>query len=77
MLEESKELFDKLKKATQEQQFKKAKKKAFLAKFKKRATIVIVAIIIIGILAFPKETGTIIGTWIHDFFGSIVKESTK
>ena len=77
MLEESKELFDKLKKATQEQQFKKAKRKAFLVKFKKRTIIVIIAVIIVASLIFPKETGTVIGTWIHDFFGTIIKESIK
>ena len=38
---------------------------------------IIVILCVISILIFPKYIGSVIGTWIKDFFGTIIKESTK
>ena len=52
----------------------KFKLKVFL--FWRRRKWWIVSIIILAILiSFPQESGEIIGQWIHDFIGNLVKYS--
>ena len=77
MLEESQDLYNNLKKTAQLTQLKKERRKALLKKYKKRFIIMMSIFIIGSSLFFPKETGSIIGKWISDFFGTIVKESNK
>jgi hypothetical protein len=77
MLQESQDLFNKLKKSSQEEIIKKAKRKIILKQSIKKIVKYGSIILILAILIFPKQTGSVIGTWINNFFGTIAKESTK
>lgn len=41
----------------------------------KKWWIVLVFIIVLLIIIFPSESGKIIGQWIHDFVGNLIKYS--
>lgn len=75
MLEESKEFFNDIKKSSQKDQYKKIKRKAFFVKCKKYFVMLTISLSIICVFGFPKQTGYVIGKWINDFFGTIIKQS--
>jgi len=77
MLEESQELFDKLKKSHEHAQIKSLKRKATLVKCKKWIIRIGIPFLIVVVFAFPKQSGHVIGTWINDFFVTIIKEAIK
>lgn len=60
----------------QEKQIKNRKFKNKLTIFwKKRKWWIISIIIVATIIIFPTDSGRIIGQWIHDFVGNLVKYS--
>lgn len=54
-----------------------AKRKWYIQKIKKWAIICFITFSITMSLVMPKETGYLIGKWVNEFFGTIVKESIK
>jgi len=61
------------------EQQKELKKRKFRNKFiiflKKRKWWIISAVIISIFIIFPTDSGRLIGQWIHDFVGNLVKYS--
>lgn len=76
LLDESTKLLEQIKTEKKRRDIKILKRKYYYAIFKKWSIRIILFSLTIGILFFPVEIGTIIGTWIHDFFGTIIKNIT-
>jgi len=77
LLDESNKFLQRLKNETKLREVKKLKRKYYIGIFKKWTIRVILFCLTIGLVFFPVEMGTIIGTWIHDFFGTIIKSTIK
>lgn len=77
MLEESQDLMVSLKMSAQQEQIKKAKRKILFQKIKVWTIKILITSLIFSAIFFPKETGTVIGKWIYNFFGTIKIESSK
>lgn len=54
-----------------------AKKKWVKANRIKWAKRIVVFLIFLITLIYPKQIGSVIGIWINQFFGTIIKESVK
>lgn len=77
MLEESQDLMASLKMSAQQEQIKRAQRKILFQKVKVWTIRICVASFIFSAIFFPKETGSVIGKWIYNFFGTIKIESSK
>ena len=56
---------------------KEAKRKWYINLYKKIAKYIFISCIMLILLIYPKHVGMIIGQWINDFLGTIIKESIK
>jgi hypothetical protein len=77
MLDESNRLMAQIKNATKLKEIKRAKRKYYYTLIKKWTIRVSLFVFITSAVFFPVETGTIVGTWIHDFFGTVYKNISK
>jgi len=73
ILDESNKLLAQIKNAAKIKEIKRAKRKYYFEYFKKWFLRISISIIIFCVLFYPIESGTIIGTWIKDFFGTVYK----
>lgn len=71
MLEETNKALNELKNQNKILAIKKAQKRAKIAKYKKIAKWTLLLGVLLCIFCFPVESGTVIGTWIKGFFGTI------
>lgn len=76
MLQED-NVLETLKQSPKYKQLQKAKKIFLINKFKKIIKYTLIISISVAILFFPIETGSVIGDWINNFFGTIYKNSIK
>lgn len=72
MLAESDKLLTQIKNQTRINGIEKQKRTYRIAMFKKWSIRVLIAVVVICVMFFPVQTGLIIGTWIHDFFGNLL-----
>ena len=77
MLDESNRLMAQIKNAAKLKELKRAKRKYYFTFIKKWTIRILLFGFITGAVLFPVETGTVVGTWIHDFFGTAYKNITK
>lgn len=75
MLDENKAEQKRLEIKYKEMALKKAKSKYVRSKYKKYFIISIFVTLGFFIFCYPIETGTLIGNWIHSFFGTIIEVS--
>lgn len=77
ILEENNRELQKLKNLGKYNAIKKAKRRWILNRVKRYLVYSLLALLSYFIFFRPTETGYVIGRWMNDFFGTIVKESTK
>ncbi len=77
MLQENKEFIESFKAQQQKQIIKKATRTFYYKKIKRITLYSLLFVFSFLAIFYPVETGTVIGTWIHDFFGTILKNITK
>lgn len=77
MLQETEEILKLAKNSSRLNQIKLARRKYIKNRILKISKYSILILISFFILFLPKETGTVIGQWINDFFVTIYKNSIK
>lgn len=77
MLDESSRLLAQIKNASKMKELKRGKRKYYFNLMKKWSLRVLVTVFVVGAVFFPVETGSIVGTWMHDFLGTIYKNIVK
>lgn len=77
MLEENQLEMLKMRNVGKYNAIQKAKRKWILNKIKKQILYGLLIISLFFVLFMPIQSGKIIGKWLNDFFGTIVKESIK
>ena len=76
MLQED-DVLETIKQTPKYKQLQKAKRVFIINRIKKISKYVIIIGISVAILFFPVQTGSVIGDWFNDFFGTIYKNSIK
>ena len=77
MLDECNKFLSQIKNETRLKELKRQKRTYYYTQFKKWLVRILFAFLFVTVVFFPVETGTVIGTWISEFFGTIIKSSTK
>lgn len=77
MLDESNRLMAQIKNSAKLKELQRGKRRYYFNLIKKWALRVLFVVSISCSLFFPVETGNIVGTWMHDFFGTIYKNIVK
>ena len=75
MTKESEALMTKLKNQTRIREINKSKRKWYVDRFKKVTKWAGIAVGSFLLVFYPTETGAVIGTFIHKFFGTIIQKS--
>lgn len=75
LLDESSKFLLQIQNETKLKTIKKQKRKYYFDLIKKWSIRVGLFCLIVCVIFFPVKTGTVIGTWIHNFFGTIIKNS--
>ena len=77
MLSETEEFLSLVKNQDKIKQLKRVARRAKWQRYKKIGIKLLIVLAIGTILIFPVQSGTIIGTWINDFFVTIYKNIIK
>lgn len=77
MLNETEEFLSMIKNQDKIKQLKRVARKAQWQRYKKIGLKILIGLSIGIIIIFPVQSGTIIGTWINDFFVTIYKNMIK
>lgn len=72
MIESENDILKTLKDTPKYKQLKKAKRIFIINKIKRISKYIIISGLMICIIFFPTQTGSLIGNWINDFFGTII-----
>lgn len=73
ILDESNKLLAQIKNAAKVKEIKRAKRKYYFQLLKKWGIRIVLVLFVCACIFYPIESGTIIGTWIRDFFGTVYK----
>ena len=77
MLSETEEFLSLVKNQDKIKQLKRVARRAKWQRYKKIGIKVLIGLAIGAIVIFPVQSGTVIGTWINDFFVTIYKNIIK
>lgn len=77
MLDDTSKLLAQIKNTSRIKELKRAKRVYYYKLIKKWVLRILLVSSTLLALTFPIEFGTIIGSWINDFFGTIIKNSIK
>jgi len=72
MIQSEEDILKTLKDTPKYKQLKKAKRIFIINKLKRIGKYIIIGGFIVCIIFFPTQTGSLIGNWINDFFGTII-----
>jgi hypothetical protein len=75
MLNESEELLARLKHQTRFKEIQRAKRKWYWERTKWWIRLTLSVISTVLVVFFPMETGEVIGRWVHEFFGTIIRKA--
>lgn len=77
MLDESSKLLAQIKNASKVKEIQRMKRKYYYTMFKKWSIRIFLVFVLASVVLYPVESGTVLGTWIHDFFGTTYKNIVK